>query len=554
MTQTVADQIIETLVRAGVKRIYGIPGDSIDPLVDAIRKNDKIQYVQVRHEEGGALEATFEAKVTGNLTACMGTSGPGSIHLLNGLYEAKMDAVPVIALTGQIETDLMGRDYFQEVNLNRLFEDVSVFNKQIVHEDSAQYLTWRACREAVLKKGVSHLTLPVDILRSPSKTNFEVDIDSDFSLRYELDPAPAEEAIEKSQRPLIMVGRGIKGSEMQLMEFSEKLGAPVIYALNSKGLLDDFDDRVLGGIGLLGAKPSISAMERADLIIFLGTSFPYYNFIKKGITTIQVDANPGNLGKRFPATIPYVCYVSDFLSRVKPQPKSNKFYREFTNEKRKWFETLEDEEKSNGNVINPQTVAAVVSKNLPEEVTVVVDTGNVTVWGMRNIRTRGNTRFLFSPWLGSMGVGIPAAVGASFATEKPVIALVGDGSFAMTMMELITARKYNRPVKIVVFNNSKLGMIKFEQEVMGYPEWGVDLLNPDFGKLAQAFGIYGDRVEEPSNLEDAVVRLIEMDGPGVLDVVVNPDEKPMPPKLTFSQAKGYITSMLREKLMSTDKK
>lgn len=554
MAQTVADQIIETLVRAGVKRIYGVPGDSIDPLVDAIRRNDGLQYVQVRHEEGGALEATFEAKVTGKLTACMGTSGPGSIHLLNGLYEAKMDGVPVIALTGQVETDLLGRDYFQEVDLNKLFEDVSVFNKQVVHPDSAEYFAWRACRDAVLKRGVSHLTLPVDILKAPSKTNFEVELDSEPAIRYDMDPSPAQEAINRSERPVILAGRGVKGSEKELMDLSEKIGAPIIYALNAKGLLNDFDDHVMGGIGLLGAKPSISAMEDSDLIVFLGTSFPYYNFIKKGVKTIQVDLNPLHVGKHFPATLPYVCSVKDFLQKINPAEKPYKFYKEFLSEKKRWFETLEDEEKSTGKVINPQTVAALISKHISDDAIVVVDTGNVTVWGMRNLRTSGNRTFLFSPWLGSMGVGIPAAVGASFATDKPVVALVGDGSFAMTMMELITARKYGRPIKVVAFNNSKLGMIKFEEEVMGYPEWGVDLLNPDFSKLAQSMGLHGERVEDPSKLEDAIVRFIKAEGPGVLDVVVNPDEKPMPPKLTFNQAKGYITSMLREKLMSTEKK
>lgn len=552
MAQTVAEQIIETLITAGVKRIYGVPGDSIDPLVDAIRKDHRLQYVQVRHEEGGALEAAFESKVTGELTACMGTSGPGSIHLLNGLYEAKMDGCSVVALTGQVETDLLGRDYFQEVNLNRLFDDVSVYSKQIIHPDSAQYITWRACKEARVRRGVSHLTLPVDILRMPSKTNFEIQLESDLHMDFRIDPSEAEKAINESEKPVILAGRGIKGQEKEVMELSEKIGAPVIYALNGKGLLDDFDDRVLGGIGLLGAKPSISAMDGSDLIIFLGTSFPYYNFIKKGTRTIQVDINPANIGKRFPATLPYVCSIETFLSGVHPREKTYKYYSEFKQEKRKWFETLEQEEAMGSDTIHPQSVARLVSDHITDDTVMVVDTGNVTVWGMRNVRTKGNRTFLFSPWLGSMGVGIPAAVGASFATDKPVVAFVGDGSFAMTMMELITAKKYGRSIKVIVFNNSKLGMIKFEQEVMGYPEWGVDLLNPHFGKLAESMGLYGARVEKPHELEKAIIEFLKVDGPGVLDVIVDPEEKPMPPKLTFSQAKGYVTSMLRERLMSKD--
>ncbi|MDS0256397.1 pyruvate oxidase [Thermoplasmatales archaeon AK] len=552
MADTVAEQIVSILVRAGVKRIYGIPGDSINPLVDAIRKNKGITYVQTRHEEGAAFEAAFDARVSGNISACMGTSGPGSIHLLNGLYEAKMDGVPVIALTGQVETDMIGRDYFQEVDLNKLFEDVSIYNKQIVNPDSAQYIAWRACREAILNGGVAHLTLPVDILKAPSKTNFETDFDSFFTTRFSVDASAATDAIDASSKPVIVVGRGVKGSEQMVLRLSETIGAPIIYALNAKGIFDDYDDRVMGGMGLLGSKPGVEAMDGSDLIIFLGTSFPYYSFVHKGTKTIQVDINPRNIGKRFPATLPYNCDVKTFLSAIKPKEKKKKHYYELKDSKRKWLTLLEQEEESSGKLLNPQTVAAEVSKHLTTGSIIAVDTGNVTVWGMRNIRTRGGVNFLFSPWLGSMGIGIPAAIGASFATDQPVTALVGDGSFAMTMMELITARKYNRNIKIVVFNNSKLGMIKFEEEVMGYPEWGVDLLNPDFGEVAKAMGIYGDHVETPEQLPDAVSKLMNSNGPGVLDVKVDPNERPMPPKLTFSQAKGYITSLLRERLLPTD--
>ncbi|MEM0158734.1 MAG: thiamine pyrophosphate-binding protein [Thermoplasmataceae archaeon] len=552
MADTVADQIIAILVRSGVKRIYGIPGDSINPLVDAIRRNKEITYVQARHEEGAALEAAFDARSSGSISACMGTSGPGSIHLLNGLYEAKMDHVPVVALTGQVETDMIGRDYFQEVDLNRLFEDVAVFNKQIVNPDSAQYITWRACREAVLKGGVAHLTLPVDVLKSPSKTNFETDLDNHFFTTYSIDPSKAVEAINRSSRPVIVAGRGTLGSEDMVMKLSDLIGAPIIYALNAKGIYDDYDERVMGGIGLLGSKPAVEAMNGSDLIIFLGTLFPYYSFIKRGTETIQVDINPENIGKHFPATYPYHCDVKTFLSSINPAAKKDKYYDRMKDSKEKWIATLEEEEHSDGAIIRPQTVASEISKQIAKGSTVVVDTGNVTVWGMRNLRTNGGVNFLFSPWLGSMGIGIPAAIGASFSSSGPIIALVGDGSFAMTMMELITARKYSRNIKVVVFNNSKLGMIKFEEEVMGYPEWGVDLLNPDFGAVATAMGIYGDHVEKPGDLPKAISRLLSSNGPGVLDVKVEPNERPMPPKLTFAQAKGYITSLLREKLLPTD--
>ena len=549
MGSTVADVIVETLVSSGVKRIYGIPGDSIDPLIDAIRRNKNIQYVQGRHEEGSALEAAFEAKMTGMPVACMGTSGPGSIHLLNGLYEAKMDHVPLIALTGQVETDLIGHDYFQEVDINRLFEDVSIFNRQIVNPESAQYITMRACHEAKVKGGVAHITLPVDMLRSASVSKQLHGIAKYPVISYNFDPKEAIDAINNSKRPLLFIGRGSIGQSALINDFAEKIGAPIIYALNAKGIVSDFDKKVLGGLGLLGSRASIDAMKDADLLVLLGTSFPYSAFIRDDIKIIQVESNPSNLHKRFNSSIECLCTVSDFMKRVNPDTKNDKYYTKLQGTKESWIKELEKAETDTSEPMKPEVVAARLSRKVDKNAVIVVDTGNVTVWGMRNFRTEEGKTFLFSPWLGSMGVGIPASVGASFATDRQVVALVGDGSFAMTMMELITARKYDRRIKVVVFNNSILGMIKFEQEVMGYPEWGVDLLNPDFSKLAQSIGIYGRRVEKLSDLDAAIDEFLAAKSAGVLEVLVNPNEKPMPPKLSFSQVKGYVTSILRESLM-----
>ncbi len=550
MASTVAEVVVETLVRLGVERIYGIPGDSIDPLIDAIRKNGDLKYVQVRHEEGAALEAAFEAKLTHKPVACMGTSGPGSIHLLNGLYEAKMDHAPVIALTGQVETDLQSHDYFQEVNLNKLFDDVSLFNSQITNPDNAEYIVWRAFRESNIRKGVSHIALPVDVLRMDSKGSETLSYEPDPVPDYSIDPSLANSLIDRSEKPVIFIGRGASGLTREIDAFSERIGAPVIYALNGKGIVDDHDPKVVGTLGLLGTKSSVEAMKRADLILYLGTSFPYHTFLPKGVRSIQVDRNLLNIGKRFHTDVPYVCTVEKFLSSISPEEKTNKFYKELTEFKEDWLKDMKKTEESDSNPIKPQRVAATLSKYADKDAVVVIDTGNVTVWGLRNFRSGTEHTYLFSPWLGSMGVGIPGAVGASFATKRQVIAMVGDGSFAMTMMELITARKYDRPVKIVVFNNSKLGMIKFEQEVMGYPEWGVDLLNPDFAKLAESMGITGIKVDKVDELDNGVKRLLSEKGPAVLDVKVDGDEKPMPPRLTFAQMKGYVTSLFREELLS----
>ena len=317
MAMTVANLIINTLADLGVKRVYGVPGDSINPLVDALRTQKRIEFIQTRHEEGAALEAAFEAKFTGQVTACMGTSGPGSIHLINGLYEAKMSRVPVIALTGQVETDLLYQDYFQEVDLNRLFDDVSVFNAQIINPDSAFAIVKRAYRESMSKRGVSHLTLPVDILR---KNAVPGAIDN-FSFKFPktiVDGKPAEEMINASKNPLIFIGRGAFGLSDQIGKFAEKIGAPIIYSVNSKGVVDDNDPKVMGPLGLLGSKPAVEAMKHADALILLGTIFPYVSFMNDKAKVIQVDIDTANIGKRVHVDLPYQCTVSDFLSSVSP--------------------------------------------------------------------------------------------------------------------------------------------------------------------------------------------------------------------------------------------
>ncbi|MCW6168745.1 MAG: thiamine pyrophosphate-dependent enzyme [Thermoplasmatales archaeon] len=547
MAVTVANIIINTLADLGVKRVYGVPGDSINPLVDALRTQKRIEFVQTRHEEGAALEAAFEAKFTGHATVCMGTSGPGSIHLINGLYEAKMSRVPVIALTGQVETDLLYQDYFQEVDLNRLFDDVSVFNAQVINPDSAFAIVKRAYRESMSKRGVSHLTLPVDILRKNASSG----IIDNFSFKFPqtvIDAKPAEEMINASQNPLIFIGRGAFGLSDLIGKFAEKIGAPIIYSVNSKGVVDDNDPKVMGPLGLLGSKPAVEAMKHADLLILLGTIFPYVSFMNDKAKVIQVDIDTANIGKRVRVDLPYQCTVSDFLSSVSPEEKEEKFYAKFSEDKKDWISNLEKLESDMSTPIKPEFLTSIISRKADKDAVFIVDTGNVTVWSTRDIRGGTQRTFLLSPWLGTMGVGIPGAVGTSFATDRQVIAITGDGSFAMTMMELITAKKYSRPVKIAVYNNSKLGMIKFEEEIMGYPEWGVDLLNPDFSKIAEAIGIKGIRVEDPNKLETAIDEFLKFDGPAVLDTVIFANERPMPPKLVFSQVKGYITSILREKL------
>ncbi|ACP37967.1 pyruvate oxidase [Saccharolobus islandicus] len=544
---SVAEVIIRVLEDNGIQRIYGIPGDSIDPLVDAIRKS-KVKYVQVRHEEGAALAASVEAKITGKPSACMGTSGPGSIHLLNGLYDAKMDHAPVIALTGQVESDMIGHDYFQEVNLTKLFDDVAVYNQILINPENAEYIIRRAIREAISKRGVAHINLPVDILRKSSEykgsKNTEVG-----KVKYSIDFSRAKELIKESEKPVLLIGGGTRGLGKEINRFAEKIGAPIIYTLNGKGILPDLDPKVMGGIGLLGTKPSIEAMDKADLLIMLGASFPYVNFLNKSAKVIQVDIDNSNIGKRLDVDLSYPIPVAEFLN-IDIEEKSDKYYEELKGKKEDWLDSISKQENSLDKPMKPQRVAYIVSQKCKKDAVIVTDTGNVTMWTARHFRASGEQTFIFSAWLGSMGIGVPGSVGASFAVEnkRQVISFVGDGGFTMTMMEMITAKKYDLPVKIIVYNNSKLGMIKFEQEVMGYPEWGVDLYNPDFTKIAESIGFKGFRLEEPKEAEEIIEDFLNTKGHALLDAIVDPNERPMPPKLTFKQAGEYVLSIFREKL------
>ncbi len=545
---TVAEMLVNTLESAGVKRIYGLPGDSLNPLMDAIRRNGKVDFIQVRHEEGASLEAAFDSKYTGNLSVCMGTSGPGSIHLLNGLYEAKMDHVPVLALTGQIETDLIGKEYFQEVNMMDLFRDVSLFSQRIINPESARYLIERAISSSLNLRGVSHLDLPVDILRADAGKNSGSVIPGRQVMETKPDLHRCNELINESSNPVIMYGSGCRYLSSELMDFAEKIGAPLIYALKGKGILPDEDPRVMGGLGLLGTKPSVEAMKKSDLLIFIGSDFPYTQFLDPSKKSVQVDSNPMSIGKRITATVSVVCDASYFLKNISPDEKERKFYKSMEGEKKRWIQKMESDEGSRGDPLNPEAIVSTLSALLPPDAIIMGDTGNVTVWTARNMRFKTSKEFFFSPWLGSMGTGIPGAIGLSFASEKPVFAIVGDGSAAMTMMELITARKYDRNIKVVVFNNSKLGMIKFEEEVMGYPEFGVDLLNPDFEMIGKAVGIGGFTIRSRDELQKVMESFVQYKGPAILNAFVSSGEKPMPPELNFKQARGYVTSILRERI------
>jgi pyruvate dehydrogenase (quinone) len=549
MTKTVAEILVEYLSLGGIQRVYGVPGDSIDPFVEAVRRSHSLRYVQVRHEEGGAFAASFDAKFNRRPVACFGTSGPGSIHLINGLYDAKLDKAPVIAITGQVRSDLYGEDYHQEVNLIKLFDDVAVFNKMIIDPLSAPYLISKAIREAKRLKGVSHLNFPVNVLMkrvdTPRLANTEI---VTGKIVYDLEAAIA--LIQKSKHPVLLIGSGALDERENLQALSMKIGAPIIYALLGKGIFSDESKLVLGGLGLLGSRPSVEAIDGSDLIIEIGSTFPYRKFIPGDIKIIQVDIDPSNLGSEFPVDVPINSDARSFLQSVlgRVGEKEDKYYAEFERVISSWKQELRKQEEKETQTVNPAMLSRILSEEVEKDAVMVTDTGNTTVWIARHFRATAGQRFLFSGALASMGCGLPGAVGVSMSTGRQVVSAVGDGGLAMTAMELATVKKYNLPVKIVVFNNSKLAMIKFEQEVLGYPEWGVDLVNPNFSLLATAYGIDSLKIENNAEIRNGVKKMIDSQGPFLLEAVTEPNLRPMPPRVALEQARGYLIANLKERI------
>jgi pyruvate oxidase len=551
--QTAGEKLIEQLIEWGVDHIYGMPGDSINSIIEPLRKaKDKIKFIQVRHEEAGALAAAAYAKLTGKLGVCTAIAGPGAIHLLNGLYDAKLDKAPVLAITGQVESDLMGTDYFQEVNLDRLFDDVAIYNQRIMSAEQLPAVVNQAIRTAYAKKGVAVLTIPDDIPRF--EVGKEARITTNFTVKQELAPMKedlhkAKELIEQAERPVILAGNGMQGKRDILLDFAEKTGAPVVLTLPGKGLIPDKHPYCLGGLGLIGTKPSYEAMQEADLLMLIGTSFPFTGFLPEEAKTIQIDIDPTQIGKRLPVDVGLagdagatLSWFTDQISR-----KEDRTFLEKNQERmKKWWEKLEQQEADESVPIKPQRVIHALQQVASDDAVLSVDVGNVTVWMARHFLMT-NQSFVISSWLATLGCGLPGAIAAKIAyPHRQVLAVCGDGGFGMMMADFVTAVKYELPMVVVVLNNHKIAMIKFEQEVMGNAEFGTNLHNPDFAKYADACGGVGYRVERPEDLLPSLQKAVMQNKPCIVDVVVDADEAPMPGNLQFSQVFGYTKHMVKE--------
>jgi len=552
---TVSDILLEVLAAHEVEHIFGIPGDAINDVTDALRRQDQIDFIGVRHEETGALAASVQAKLTGRLAACMGTSGPGGIHLLNGLYDARMDHAPVIAITGQVATGVLGTEAPQEVRLERLFADVAVYSQTITTEAQVPDVFLEACHAAIAHRGVAHVSIPTDV--SGRKMSLSPNRPIKAAMAGRISPVAADcgaalDLIAKSERVAILAGIGCLDARDELLTFAEAVQAPVIRSLKAKEIIDDDHPLCAGGLGLLGGKPAVKAMDGCDLLILVGTDFPYRDFYPQSAKIIQIDIEPTRIGRRHPVDIGLVGHAGPTLETLKKgveTPRSDIFLQDIQSHMADWRKRRDKDEASDATPISPPRLVSMLSKVAPDNAIFIADTGTSTAWAARHLHIRPGQRFTLSGGLATMAIGLPGAIGAQLAyPDHRAIAIVGDGAFAMLSGDLVTAVRYKLPIVIIVLNNAKLGFITLEQEAKGLPDWGTDILNPDFVALAKACGAAGFRVTEPDELEATLSQALAETGPVVVEVVVDPNALIMPPTINASQAYHFGLAKLRELL------
>jgi pyruvate dehydrogenase (quinone) len=559
-----ADIIAEALLDWKVEVIFGLPGDGINGFMEALRqRQSKIKFILVRHEESAAFMACAYAKYTGKLGACVATSGPGAIHLLNGLYDAKADNTPVIAITGTTYTDLMNSSYQQDVNLLQLFSDVTVYNDMITVPEQAEMAVDIACRTALTQRGVSHLTIPIDVQEKKLSGKYSRhNVAYHTSDVYVSETIPSHSLIEKAANILnsgnnivILVGQGALGAGEEVIAVAEKLNAPVVKALLGKAVIPDENPYSLGGIGLLGTEPSSDAMSEADTLLMVGTSFPYIEYLPKPgqARGVQIDIKPDKIGLRYPVEIGLVGDSKLILSSLLPilQKKNNnhEFLKSKQNGMKNWNKLLLEKSTRTDKPIKPQVVAKAVSEEIEDDAIISVDCGTNTTWAARYIDIRDGMKFSVSGTLSSMACGLPYAIAAQIAyPERQSIAFVGDGGLTMLMGEFATAAQYNLPIKVIVIKNNTLGMIRWEQMgFLGNPEFGVEFSPIDFAKIAEACGGKGYVIREPSEIKSTIHKAMKekTTKPTLIEVYVDPFEPPMPPKVGMEYVKNLAESFAR---------
>ena len=553
MSKNIADQIVEMLVEAGVKRFYAVTGDSLNQLNDAIRRSGKIQWIHVRHEEVGAYAASAEAELEG-LAVCGGSSGPGHVHLINGLYDANRTRVPVLAIAATIPSGDFGTDYFQSTNTIKLFDDCSVYNQVIQTPQQAPRMLQTAIQHAIHKRGVAVLGLPGDIAALPA-------VESVSSMHNYATPVilrPVDTELQRTAALLntkpkvaIYCGYGAREAHDEVVQLASKLKAPVGYTFRGKMGIQYDNPNEVGMTGLLGLPSAYHSMHEADVVLLLGTDFPYTPFMPTNNKIIQVDDSPENLGRRARLEIGLCGNIKDTITALLPyigEKQDSGFLKgqlQLYAEVQKHLHTYVKDSGSTDK-IQPEFVASLIDSLAAKDAIFTMDTGMCCVWAARYVRATGKRLFLGSFNHGSMANAMPMSIGASLSYPgRQVIAFCGDGGLSMLLGDLATIKQYNLPIKLVVFNNRALGMVKLEMQVQGLPDNETDMVNPDFALIAEAMGFKGITVHEPALLEKAVGEAFTHNGPVLLNVMTNPNSLAMPPTIDWDEMKGYMLSMTK---------
>jgi pyruvate dehydrogenase (quinone)/pyruvate oxidase len=558
-----SEVLVDTLIDWEVDTIFGLPGDGINGIIEALRtRQDKIRFIQVRHEEAAAFAACGYAKWTGRLGVCIATSGPGGIHLLNGLYDAKLDRQPVLAITGLQFHDLLATFTQQDVELDKLFMDVAGYNSRVMGASHVQNVVELACRTALGYRTVAHVTVPVDVQTQPVDTGFRsprnvanhvsdlmavsAQMPSDDQL------AGAAALLNAGSKPVILAGQGALRARAQIEALAKRLCAPVVKPLLGKGVLPDDHPYCTGGIGLLGTKASQEALEECDTLVIAGSNFPYIEYYPKPgqARAVQIELDPQRIGLRYPVEAGLVGDVGKVIDALLPrlsQHEDRSFLEKAQETVKEWTELMSERGSRQDRPMKPQVVAHELNKLLRTDAIIATDSGTITTWAARHIMMRGDMKFSCSGNLATMACGLPYAVAAAIAhPERQVVCFIGDGGLTMLMGELATCVKYGLNVKIVVIKNNALGQIKWEQMVfLGNPEYACELQPIDFAAVARGFGLNAYTVDDPALCGETLRAALEAPGPALVEAVVDPHEPPTPPKVTMRQTAHFAESLAR---------
>jgi thiamine pyrophosphate-dependent acetolactate synthase large subunit-like protein/rubredoxin len=521
---TVSDVLVRQMVEWGVNYVFGIPGSSSLGVVEAIRKNKDIKYVQVRHEQTAAFMASAYGKLTGHVAACLTIAGPGATNLATGLHDAALDHSPVLALTGMVTRQLIGPGSFQEIDQYSFFEPLTVFNKILMSPGQTATLTTLAIKHSLLKRGVSHIGIPNDVQKLPYTSPvipFKGRMPSSATSQPDFLIRKAAEVVDKAERPVIIAGFGGMGHGNELLELAEKIKAPITTTFRGKGVIDEYHPLYVGSHGTIGSTASSALVEGADLLIVVGSSFSEMTQIPEK-KTVQIDMDPMMIARRYPVEAALLGNCSELLPKLRDNVKEredNVYLEKIGELKNEWLDLLKEEADPSKTPIRPQYIIKVLNEKLADDAVIALDVGENGWWFGRNFWMKKGQKMLMSGYLASMGFGLPAALTAQLVyPERQVACITGDGGFSMVMGEFMNAVKYHLPVKVFVFNNSQFGMIMQEQKVENYPNWQTDLYNCSFADYADNCGGIGITVKSPEKLESAISKALSVNEPVVVDI------------------------------------